>query len=216
MPTQYYHLPVPRWMLVVVLFACALASLGCESDPSFVGRRGGRLDPYQTGAADRQSSKASIPAMLEFSDQVAEELAVQLADIPEITEATHRQILELGSIDNKTRTPTTDFMQIQRRLRSKLLKSRLIRNNFKIVESRRRMDREFSRIRGQEEDLLQEGTSPRGSAKYDAGLTYVLQGDFYESNRGNKRLYYFNFKLTNLRTREIVFDSDFDLGQATE
>jgi len=200
----------------VVIFACALAVLGCETTPSVVGSQGGRIDPYQTTKADRRSSRASIPALLEFCDQVAEDLAVQLADIPEIVDAEFRQVLELGSIDNKTRTPTTDFMQIQRRLRSKLLKSRLIRNQFKVVESRRRMNRELSRVQGQEEDLLQERTSPQGTAQYDAGMTYVLQADFYESNRGDRRHYYFNFKLTNLQTREIVFDSDFDLGQMTQ
>lgn len=203
---------VSAWVMATTL-TCGLALLGCETAPAAIGGSGGRIDPYQTTKADRRSNRASIPALLEFCDQVAEDLAVQLADIPEIADAQYRQVLELGSIDNKTRTPTTDFMQIQRRLRSKLLKSRLIRDNFKIVESRRRMDRELSRVQGQDEDLLQEHTSPQGTATYDAGSTYVLQGDFYESIRGDRRQYYLNFKLTNLGSREIVFDSDFDLGQ---
>ncbi len=215
MPPLFCKPSVTGWAKTAVLIS-ALATLGCETSPAVIGDSGGRIDPYRTTKADRRSDRASIPSLLEFCDQAAEDLAVQLADIPEIADAQYRQVLELGSIDNKTRTPTTDFMQIQRRLRSKLLKSRLIRDHFKVVESRQRMDRELSRVQGQEEDLLQEHTSPQGTAKYDAGMTYVLQGDFYESNRGNRRQYYLNFKLTNLRTREIVFDSDFDLGQVTE
>lgn len=199
-----------------VLTVGVLAVIGCDSTPEAIGGSGGRIDPYRTTKADRRSDRASIPSLLQFCDQVAEDLAAQLADLPEITDAQYRQVLELGSIDNKTRTPTTDFMQIQRRLRSKLLKSRLIRDHFKVVESRQRMDRELSRVQGEEEDLLQENTSPPGTDSYDAGITYVLQGDFYESTRGDRRQYYLNFKLTNLRTREIVFDSDFDLGQVTE
>jgi len=201
---------------MVPVLACGLTSGGCQSTAEPIGTRAGRIDPYQSTKADRRSRRASIPAMLAFSDQVAEDLAIQLADIPQIAEAQQRQILELGSIDNKTRTPTTDFMQIQRRLRSKLIKSQLVRDRFKIVESRQRMDQELARVQGPQEIEPQESTSPQGTTRYDAATTYVLQGDFYESIRGPRRQYYFNFKLTNLQTREIIFDSDFDLGQSTD
>ena len=53
-----------------------------------------------------------------------------------------------------------------------------------------------------------------GTAQYDPKITYVLQGDFFESDRGERRQYYFEFKLTNLATREIVFNKHFDLAQA--
>ena len=51
------------------------------------------------------------------------------------------------------------------------------------------------------------------TARYDPELTYVLQGDFLEAGRGPRRQYYFDFKLTNVASRKIVFLKSFDLGQ---
>ena len=76
--------------------------VGCSSTPT--GSTGGRIDSYRTTDSDRVSRKANIPSLLEFTDQVSQELAAQLASIPEIRTAETRQVLELGSIQNKTQT----------------------------------------------------------------------------------------------------------------
>jgi hypothetical protein len=190
---------------------CAAGMLaGCDSPPK--GSTGNRIDPYRTTESDRGSGRASIPAMLEFSDQVAAALAQELVDIDEIHNAPSKVVLELGSIDNKTRTPTTDFEQLRNRIRGQIFQSKLIRQHFMIVEGRQRMQAETERVNGPTQDLLQEGGGSE-TAKYDAKLTYVLQGDFFESNRNDRRQYYFEFKLTNLATRSVVFLKNFDLGQ---
>ena len=188
---------------------------GCKSAPR--GDGGGRISIYETTDADKSSSRASVAALAEFSDKTAESIIAKISSIPEIKNAKTRQIMELGDIYNKTRTPTSDFELIQRRLRGKLIRSSLATNNFKFVESTRRMDREKRRIQGGDNNnLLQENRGTGGTDRYDPRATYVLQGDFLESVRGNRRNYYFEFKLTNLQSREIVFVESFDLGQVRQ
>jgi len=202
-----------RLSLVSALIGSVLLAGGCQSGPPS-GSTGGRIDPYRTTESDRRSDKASIPELLQFTDQAAEKFAAEVAKIPEVKQADTRLVMELGSIQNRTDTPTGDFEQIQRRLRSKLMSSDLITDRFMVVESRRRMNREMDRVQGEDRDLLQEGEK-RESAKYDPEITYVLQGDFYESERGDRRQYFFNFKLVNLASRSIVFNEDYDLAQVT-
>ena len=184
---------------------CALtmsaAALGCSKP---IGDTGGRIDPYRTTHSDEHSSRASIPALLEFGDRTSESLAQQISDIDAVRNASGKLVLELGSIDNHTSTPTSDFEQLRNRIRGQLFESRLLRDRFLFVEGRQRMEAEQERV---------SGDNSAGVAKYDPAITYVLQGDFFESNRGDRRQYYMEFKLTNLASREIVFQETFDLAQ---
>ncbi|MCC7191418.1 MAG: hypothetical protein IT444_01440 [Phycisphaeraceae bacterium] len=201
---------IARMSLVAALAAIPLA--GCQKNS---GSTGGRIDPYRTTSADRLSDRASIPAMLEFGDTVAAQLAQQITDIDEIRNSPTKVVLELGSIDNHTATPSSDFEQLRNRVRGQLYQSRLMRKYFLIVENRQRMQAEYDRIVGPDGPPGGDSQpSDRGGvAGYDPRTTYVLQGDFFEMNRLDRRQYYFEFKLTNLVTREIVFSEHFDLGQ---
>ncbi len=190
-------IPAAAWAVATVLVACGPP----KGDP------GGRIDPYATTGSDRASSKASIPAMLEFSDRVVASLTQQISAIPEIEGLPTRAVLELGTIENHTRMPTRDFEQLRQRLRGQIFQSSLLRDRFLIVEPRQRMQREHDRLVG--------AGAEGGPARYDPAITYVLQGDFYESNRIDRRQYYFEFKLTNVESRQIVFLDQFDLAQVT-
>ena len=188
-----------------LILAVGLA-VGCAPE----GNSGGRIDSYKSTESDAKSNGPSIPALLEFGDQTAAALAQDLMDIDEVRNAKTKLVLELGSILNQTSTPTSDFEQLRNRLRGQIFASKLLRNHFLIVESRQRMDAERERIVGDN----QPGVQP-SSDRYDPSITYVLQGDFFESTRLDRRQYYFEFKLTNLQTRAIVFQKSFDLGQVT-
>lgn len=194
-----------RLLLACAAITCAMA-VGCESPPKVSqGNTGGRLDPYQSTGADRASGSALIPALLEFSDKTAQRLAADIAGIREITGSDTKVVLELGGINNQTRTSTGDFELIQRRVRGQLLASRMLREHFLVVDNRVRMNLEQERVQADGE--------AGATAKYDPKITYVLLGDFFEANRGGRRQYYFEFTLTNLASRAIVFHSDYDLGQ---
>jgi len=188
--------------LVAAAAACALLALPACRSRTPQGDTGGRIDPYRTTAADRASASASGPAMLEFSDQVAESLARDLASIDRIRSTPQRVALELGDLNNRSNTPTADFEMIQHRIRGRLLQSRLIRDHFIIPDDPQRMDREQQRLGGD-----------GATARYSPDMTYVLLGDFFESRRQSTRRYYFEFKLTHLASRELVFSQSYDLAQ---
>ncbi|MBL0928370.1 MAG: hypothetical protein IBJ11_12095 [Phycisphaerales bacterium] len=195
--------------------AAALGLAGCEAPR---GDTGGRIDPSRTTAADERSPQANMPSLYEFGDRVAERLAADISSIPEIRDAPTRVVIELGGLNNKTRTSTQDFEQIQVRLRNRFANSDYIRNKAMVVDSTARMDQELDRIQGDTggRDLLQENIDRRGAGRtdrYDPRQIFVLLGDFYESARGGTRRYYFEFRLTNLKTRSIVFSESYDLGQ---
>ena len=189
--------------------ACVLASTtvlyGCQATPPPVGDRGGRMSPYNTTRQDRISTDANAPDLFSFGDTVAESLALEISQIPEIHESPTRVVIEFGTINNRTRTPTGDFELIQRRLRNTLQRSRHLRKYAIFVESRQRMERETRNVMGHV-------PGQEGPAQYDPSITYVLQGDFHEIRRGESRRYYFDFQLTNLASRVTVFSESFEEG----
>ncbi len=195
------------------LTAAAVLSLGGCTRNQSVGTSGGRINPYASTRADEASTAASMPAMWEYSDQVAEALARRIGEIPEIAGSPTRVIVELGAIENQTNTPRGDFELIQRRLRSKLVNSDIVTANAKFVEGVQAMDAEARRVRGGDTDPLQRDYAGGETDRYDPALTYVLRGSFFESNRGDTRRYFFEFNLVNLKDRAIVFNEAFDLAQ---
>jgi len=198
-----------RSLACVAVLCAAVALVGCRS-----GDTGGRIDPYKTHGDENKYGQVSMPALLEFSDDTAQKLIYDLTAIPEIRDAPTQVVLELGDIMNKTNSSTIDYEIIQRRLRSKIRGSSLAREYFLVVENRQRMDREKDRIVGQDDgDLLQEDATDTGTARYSPEITYVLQGDFLQSQRRGVSRYYFELKLTHLASRQIVFDNSYVLGQ---
>lgn len=200
------HVPHCLRRLTMAMLLAVLVLPSCKNR----GSSGGRIDPYSSTKADEKSRQANIASLLEFSDQVAARLAQDLVNIPQIQEAKTQVVLELGDIDNQTRTPTGDFELIQHRIRSALLQSQLVRSQFMVVESRQRMDRELNRVVGP--------GAPGGdqTARYSPELIYLLQGNFYEARRGDRRQYFLEFTLTHLASRQIAFSHSYDLGQVRE
>lgn len=199
-------------MGAAILVTTAGLFTGCAQNQS-VGNSGGRINPYATTRADEASGAASMSAMWEYSDQVAEALARRIGAIPEITNAPTRVIVELGAIENQTNTPRGDFELIQRRLRGKLLSSDIVTAKVKFVASVQAMDAESRRVRGGQSDPLQRDLGGGETDRYDPSLIYVLRGGFFESRRGDTRRYYFEFNLVNIQSRAIVFNEAFDLAQ---
>lgn len=201
MDTKRTVLLSPLRFVAALLTPLLLAA--CDTTPT--GDTGGRIDPYRTTASDRASTRPNIPSLLEFSEITAQRLAQDLAQIDEIRHANQKVVLELGTLANQTSTPTSDFELIQARVRGQLLKSDVVRRHFIVVMDRARMNAEMSQVSA--------GATAGNSALYDPAITYVLQGDFHEQVRGDRRQYYFTFSLTNLASRVIVFHEDYDLAQ---
>ncbi|MEX2214785.1 MAG: hypothetical protein WD768_11685 [Phycisphaeraceae bacterium] len=206
-----------------VLLVCGFFLGGCNTPPPPAGNTGGRIDPYRTLPSEVGSGQASMTAMLELTDKTAQSLAREIADIPEFNDPKHMVVLAMGTLQNKTTgTSTGDFELIQARLRGQLFKSKYIRRDrILFVESLDRAKAEWDRNhpapaappRRPPVDVGDDAPQPApaqpvGPNVYDPNYTYVLQGDFYESVRAGKSVYYFVFKITNNQTRVTVFEEN--------
>lgn len=195
-------------MMAVAVLGLTLVACGPKK-----GTAGNRVEIYETTDADRNSDKMRLPDLTVSTDKTAQDLARDLADIREIKNSPTKVVLELGSIENRTRsTPSSDFKMMQRRLRGFLMRSNIVRDQFIIVERADRMEAEYNRVNLEEGGNLLGDGADRNTSKYDKNITYVLQGDFFEAPRGSKSQYYWEFKLVNLGSRSIVFSSSYDLA----
>ncbi len=104
----------------ILLTILAISLSSCATPPPG-GSTGGRVDPFRTTKGDRWSNAASMPALLEFSDQVTDMLAVELCDVAEVKATPTKKVLYLGDIRNVSRTANNDFVIIQRRVRDRLV-----------------------------------------------------------------------------------------------
>ena len=190
-------------LTALLLLSATLVSLGCS------GPRG-RVDPYETTRAEKDSEQVLPVALLEFADQVPERLTQDLYDLPMIGETPGRVLVLIGDFNNRTRNvPTSDFELIAQRIRNRLINSENASGKLRFTEKRRRIERLA------DEEMVQnaEGT-PVGAPAYDAATTYILAGDFHRIDRGDTNLYYMQFQLVNAGNNEIVFSDSYEVKQA--
>ncbi len=203
MNTRTLRQTIPLSLLGFALLA------GCNTAPQ--GHTGGLIDPRRRTTADTYDQAADSATLLEFADIVGQELGSQIARIPEIRSSPTQVVIELGGLQNNTRTPSNDFAAVQRRVFLTLVNSDLARESARIVEQRDRVVRDTAGVMpaAQADPLGREQpTSNQGSMKdYPLDLTYFLQGTFSELSRGNgiQSTYVFDFTLTNAASRQIVF-----------
>ncbi|MEO1129540.1 MAG: hypothetical protein AAFX05_07515 [Planctomycetota bacterium] len=192
--------------LPLALITIAALSLGaCRSDPPPDGNRAGRIDPYRSTEADRAAPEASSVVLLEFADQVSQQLAVRLANVPEIQDAPTKVVVEMGAIENETYTPTSDFRRIRRSIFLNMVNSDVITNVADIVESPELMDEQARRLAPQDMEPV--------GARYDPDIVYVLQGSFGEIRRGGDSTYIFDATVTHLASRRLVFAEQYTSKQ---
>lgn len=194
---------------LIVFGMMAALMVGCESHAP-QGSNAGRMDPYRTTNADRASMSANMPALLELSDQTASRFAAELANIPEVANSKERKTLYISTIENNTRTPTNNFVMIQRRVRDTLVGSTHLRPYFRFTNNPQTLDREKARLTGTGDPV---NDSNLKNKRYDADDIYLLKGAFFESGRDTVRRYYFVFEVTNLETGEILLNKQMDLAQ---
>ncbi len=200
---------------LAVLSAASLCMLtGCQMAPS--GDTGGRVDPSRTTPAERNDARVLPSAMFEFGDGVAQQLANDMKDIPELN-GEYRATVVFGDINNKTGiVSSNDFEAFRTRIRGQLMQSRNVLKNVRFVESRARVNDLIRRETGTGGDLLQEGTR-KERAELNAAYTYFLNGDMYRVERGGNavNLYMMNFNLTNMETGEIIWtNTPYEVKQA--
>ncbi len=193
--------------------AAAATLTACAPPP---GRDSGRVGVTETTRAERDSAQILPTALVEFSDQVASQLAEDLQDLPELN-AGYRSTVVFGDIVNKTGiVSTTEFEAFRTRIRQDLLQSRAVRDKMRFIESRARLEDLKRREGNQNRDLLQDG-SRNTRPDLNEDYTYFLNGEMYRVSRGNDRtnLYMLSFNLMRMSDGEIVWtNSPYEIKQA--
>jgi hypothetical protein len=202
-----------RLVGVAALVSAAGLLAGCQPPR---GDTGGRVDPVRTTPAERNDARVGTPSLFEFSDQVAQQLAADMSQIPELN-GQYRATVVFGDIVNKTSiVSTNDFEAFRTRIRGRLMQSRSVLQNVRFVENKQRADDLIRRESSTGGDLLQEGKR-RERADLDPQYTYFLNGDMYRVERGGNvvNTYLMNFNLTNMDTGEIIWtNAPYEVKQA--
>lgn len=202
------------WAVALVMVVAGGLS-ACNAPPR--GKGVGRVETTDSTRAETRSAQVQPAALIEFSDQVAQQLAEDLSKLPEFNGG-YRSTVVFGDLSNKTGiVPTTDFQAFRTRVRQKLLQSTVVRNKIRWVESLDKVEdlrrRELGTGRS---DVLQEGTAGGRSTPLNADYTYFLDGEMYRVDRGNGavNLYMLSFNLANAQSREIVWtNSPYEIKQ---
>ena len=191
----------------------AVAVLSACSPPK--GEQTRRVEITDTTKAERRSPQVQPAALVEFSDQVSQQLVEDLVALPEFNSGTKVNVV-FGDIVNKTGiVPTSDFEAFRSRVRQKLLQSSVARNRIRWIESRAKVE-ELRRqeLGGAGSDVNQAG--PNGPTPLAADFTYFLDGEMYRVVRGDDKvnLYMMSFNLSNAQTRELVWsNSPYEIKQ---
>ena len=200
------HISLKKSMFhLIIVMSLLLLTVACESAPK---HEAGRIDTSVTTDQELKSAKILPAALMEFSDQVPQDLAVDLAELPLVRDAEGRVTVIMGDINNKTgNVSSNEFELIRSRIRNTLLQSAYVRERIRFVESGGRMDELRARELG-----LAEGLRPA----LEPEQTYALNGDFYRIRRGRTNQYYMEFQLVHFMTNEIIFSKRYDVKQLKE
>lgn len=187
-------------MSFALLGLCFILS-ACSVPPEGLSK--GRVSPTTTTEGEMDSHQIFPAAILEASDQFAQQLALDLANIPIIRDLPGQATVLMGDINNKTDiVSSNEFELLRSRLRNSLLQSSMVSRKLAFVENRGRM----RSIAAREEV----GANPvdAGPQPYDPQSTFALNMDVYRiirgSDKGDSNLYYIETQLVNFATNQIV------------
>jgi hypothetical protein len=196
------------------LMAGSVALLaGCQPP---VGDTGGRVDISRTTRAERNDPRVLPASLFEFSDQVSQQLAGDLKQVPELN-GEYRATVVFGDIVNKTNiVPTSDFEAFRTRIRASLMQSQNVLKNVRFVENKQRVDQLIRRETSSGGDLLQDGARQERK-DLNPAYTYFLNGEMFRVERGggNVNTYLLNFNLTNMEDGSIIWtNAPYEVKQA--
>lgn len=197
------------------LIAAASILTGCSAPP---GDSGGLIDNRERTRVDRGSVLADSVSLDEFADSVSQQMAYDIPSIGRLRSSSNKAVIEIGSLENKTRTPLSDFQGVQRKVFISLVGSEPVRNVAMVVERAKRVDRDIQEIRGDRTtdmfDDKSQGTDRR--AQYQLNDIYILNGTFFErvrGDRGQQGTFDFDMTLTHAASGEIVFAKQYGWKQ---
>lgn len=189
--------------------------VACSAPP---GDSGGVIDSRERTRVDRGSILADSVSLDEFADSVSQQMAYDIPSISRLRSSSNKAVIEIGSLENKTRTPLSDFQGVQRKVFISLVGSEPVRNVAMVVERAKRVDRDIEEIRGDRRtDMFDDGNQNADRrAQYQLNDIYILNGTFYErvrGDRGQQANFDFDMTLTHAASGEIVFAKQYGWKQ---
>ncbi|MDX2115791.1 MAG: hypothetical protein SFZ24_09285 [Planctomycetota bacterium] len=196
---------------MLIVSACvAPFVMACEQAPR--GDSGGRVSVGSTTPGEAASGLVRPADLVTASDDIALALAQDVDQMVTEDFQGKRVTVVFGDISNKTsKMPTTDFEFVRDRLKSKLMDSRVVRNNARFVENRARREQLRQRELGQASDRMGGHTSDLPQPAVNEDFFLFLNGNMYSVDRPDSRLYYMKFELMRSADGETVFSKDYEV-----
>ncbi len=165
----------------------------------------GRVPVHTTTPAEREAPGMTTTDLASASDVVGQSLVRDMNRLinEEFVDPSVRVWVVFGSIDNKSGTmPRTDFEYLRERIKDKLHKSPIWRDNVKYVASRQQVEELNRREYG-------ESAAPVKRAEMEH--FYYLNGKAFGVHRDGTELYYVSFNLTRADDGAEVFSEKYEV-----
>lgn len=204
-------MPSGRHRQTLSLLLLPLAALGaCQQAPK--GDDGGRVAVGSTTSGEASTGLMRTSDLVTASDDVALALAQDVDAMVMQDFSGQRITVVFGDLMNKTsKMSTTDFEFVRDRIKSKLMDSRVVRNNARFVENRSRRESLRQRELGQTGEEKVGATSDLPQPAVNEEFFLFLNGNMYSVDRPDTRLYYMKFELMRSSTGETVFSKDYEV-----
>ncbi len=196
--------------LLTLLLSSLLTLAACQQPPR--GDDGGRVSVGGTTPGEANSGLMRTSDLVAASDDVALALAQDVDQMVTQDFTGQRVTVVFGDLSNKTsKMSTTDFEFVRDRVKSKLMDSRIVRDNARFVENRSRRESLRQRELGQTGDQKIGATSDLPQPAVNEDFFLFLNGNMYSVDRPDTRLYYLKFELMRSSTGETVFSRDYEV-----
>ncbi|MEQ8850345.1 MAG: hypothetical protein RIB32_01025 [Phycisphaerales bacterium] len=187
---------------LALLGAAALVVGGCSSNPRTVyGDSGGRIGTSESTNADRYGREVSSVTLVEFADQVAQSLPARITSTPEIATRDREAVIYLGEIENRTRTPSSDFRTVQQMISHDITNSPVMRRHAVVYN-------DPARVRDWQQRFTSDGPGWTGASLdtpqgiFPASDVFLLNGEFGEISRGRGEVSLYVFDITLVRATD--------------
>lgn len=187
----------------LLLATLSFAVIGCHDDkPHKAGRERPPLDEIDAGGRGLQSKD-----LIEATDQ----MAMELLALPEINAASKQWTIVTGPTENQTQNVRQNYSIFIDRLKTNLSKQG--RGRVALIENRDRYrDLQSKELEGggEREDTFGQ-TDGSKTAPGPAGIQpdFILYSKAQQMTSGGPDLYRFEFNLTNLKTRQLIWSGEY-------
>jgi len=187
----------------LLLTTLTFAVVGCHDDkPHKAGRERPPLDEIDAGGRGLQSKD-----LMDATDQ----MSMDLLALPELNAAERQWTIVTGPTENQTMNVRQNYAIFIDRLKTNL--SRQGRGRVALIENRDRYrDLQSKELEGggEREDTFGQTDGSR-AAPGNAGIQpdYILYSKAQQMTSGGPDLYRFEFNLTNLKTRQLIWSGEY-------